>query len=327
MKHEVSFSLLTAVRTGPSNRRFVPSSRGETDWRRIELALLGALLWIGIPLQAQEAVVQDATSIVRRSISQDAQNYQRLENYTFTDHTIDRRLDKDGSVSSSATETSEVMMLAGRPYTRLIARDGQPLSEKDTRKEQEKMDKELDKRLKNPEKDRAKFEAEREEERRFLQEIPEAFELTLLGEERVDGLPVWKIAAEPRPDYEPRERRAGLLKKVRGIIWIDQADFQWVRAELDVIDTITWGLFIVRIQPGGRIEFAQTRVNDEVWLPSSVRVRANARVALIKMIRLEQDTVFQDYRKFQTESQFSVGEVEPSASDADTVAADSPNPR
>jgi hypothetical protein len=260
------------------------------------------LLWIALAL-LPAAGAQDVLEIVRHSVDRDATNFERFRNYTFQETTEETRYDKRGSVTSIKLETVEVLMLAGRPYTRLIGRDGGLLSEKEQRKEQEKLDKELAKRLKNPQKQLEEFEEERAEERRFFQEIPDAFDFTLLGEESVDGLPVWKIRAEPKPGYKARERRAKVFQKVRGTIWIDQAEYQWVKADVEVIDTISWGLFLVRIPPGATISFSQTRVNDEVWLPKEARVRADARLGLLKTFRMGLEVAYSKYRKFQSESQ------------------------
>jgi hypothetical protein len=250
---------------------------------------------LAIPLFAQ-----DATEIVRRSVNQDLQNFDRLQNYTFLEKTEERRLEKNGSVKSTKSETEEVLILAGRPYYRLVARDGKPLSEKEARKEQEKLDKEMAKRLKESEKDKAKRAKERAEERRFVAEIPEAFDLTLAGEELVDGLPVWKIQAEPKRGFKPKDGRAKIFKNVRATVWIDQAEYQWVKADIEVIDTISWGLFVLRIPPGARISFTQTRVNEEVWLPKELHVRADARLGLVRTLRAALDVTYWDYRKFTT---------------------------
>jgi hypothetical protein len=255
------------------------------------------------PFLLLPAGAQDVDEIIRRSVERDAANFQRFRDYTFQETTEERRYDRQGRVSSTQTETSEVLILAGYPYTRLIARDGRLLSEKEERKEAEKLDKELAKRLKDPQRKLAEFEKERAAQRRFFREIPGAFDFTLLGEETIDGLPVWKIHAEPKRGYKPRDRRARVFQKVRADLWIDQAEYQWVKAEVKVIDTISWGLFVLRIPPGAAISFSQTRVNSEVWLPKRVEVRADARLGLLKTFRVGFDVAYSNYRKFQTESQ------------------------
>lgn len=241
--------------------------------------------------------------IVKRSVERDARNFERFKDYTFLELTQQQQLDRRGRRSGSESTLSEVLMLGGRPYERVLERNGKPLSEKDTAKEQSKLDKEAAKRAKETDRDRAKFEQDRMEERRFAREIPDAFTFRLVGEETIDGLPVWKIEAQPKPGYKPREGRADLLTKVRGTLWIEQTGYQWVRADIDVIGTISWGLFVLRIPAGAKIGFSQTRVNEEVWLPRQVHVRADAKLALLKTFRLDIDVAYSNYRKFRAESQ------------------------
>lgn len=256
-----------------------------------------------LTLGAQPSVTADPREIVRRSVDRDARNFERFKDYTFQELTEQQRLDKHGKVTGTESELNDVLILGGRFYYRLLEKDGRPLSEKDARKEQEKLDREAAKRASESERTRAKYERDRLEERKFAREIPDAFNFALLGEERIDGLPVWKVRAEPKPGYKPRERRAGLFKNVRATLWIDQTSYQWVKAEIDVINTISWGLFILRIPPGARIEFSQMRVNDEVWLPKQVHVRADAKLGLLKTFRANIDITYRNYQKFRTESQ------------------------
>jgi hypothetical protein len=46
----------------------------------------------------------------------------------------------------------------------------------------------------------------------------------------------------------------------------------------------------------------QTRVNDEVWLPKHVTVKASARILFVKGYNLDADYSFRDYKKFQADS-------------------------
>lgn len=244
-----------------------------------------------------------AREIVQRSVARDARNFDRYKDYTYNELAVQKYLDGSGKVDKTESTLSEILNIGGRPYERVLERDGKPLSDREARKEQEALDREAAKRAKETSRDRARHEKERQEQRRFAQEVPDAFTFTLLAEEKMDGLPVWKIHAEPKLDYRPRESKADILKKVRGTIWIDQTGYQWVRAEMEVIDTIAWGLFLLRIPPGAKISFAQMRVNDEVWLPKLIHIRGDAKVALVKTFRLELDVSYRNYRKFRTESQ------------------------
>jgi hypothetical protein len=244
----------------------------------------------------------NANEIVLRSLDRDSSNFERLKNYTYEERNEARQYDKSGKLKTTEIEVYEIMMLGGRHYERLISKDDKPLSEKQARKEQEKIDKELERRSNMSPAEKAKREKERAEQRRFLRELPEAFRLRVIGEENVSGNAAWVIQAEPNPGYRPKLPRANLFSKVRAKIWIDKADYQWVKAEAEVIDTISFGLGMLRIAPGGFITFEQTRVNDEVWLPSHITVRADARLALLKKLRGQMDITYSKYQKFQSDS-------------------------
>jgi hypothetical protein len=257
------------------------------------------------------AWAQDATEIIRRSVDRDAYNYERLKNYTFLERTEERRYDRNGNQKFTEIETYEILILVGRPYGRLVERDDKPLSAKDTNKEQQKLDKELESRRRESERDQANQDKDHAEQRRFLREVPDAFNLTLKGSEELSGRPVWVIDAQPKVGYRPKAKRADLLTKIRGTIWVDQQDYQWVKADVEVIDAISVGLGLLRIAPGGSLGFEQVRVNDEVWLPSRVKVVADARLVYLKKLRAELDVTYRDYKKFQTDSRIVGAEETP----------------
>jgi hypothetical protein len=93
-----------------------------------------------------------------------------------------------------------------------------------------------------------------------------------------------------------------MLKNLRGRIWVDQADYQWVKAEVEVIQPISFGFGLLRLAPGSVLNFEQVRVNDEVWLPAHITVRADARVAYLRKLREELEITYRDYKKFQADS-------------------------
>jgi hypothetical protein len=245
---------------------------------------------------------QDATDIIRHSVERDAYNFERFKNYTFLERVEERRYGRNGNLASKEVQTYEFMVLRGRPYGKLVERDDKALAAKDARKEQEKVDQESSKRQRESAADKAKQDKDRAEQRRYLREVPEAFVLTLQGSEQIGGRPVWIIGAQPKPDYKPKLKRAELLTKLRGKIWVDQADYQWVKAEVEVIYPISFVLALVRLAPGSILDFDQVRVNDEVWLPAHISVRADARLGYLRKLREELDITYRDYKKFQADS-------------------------
>jgi hypothetical protein len=264
-----------------------------------------AMLLLAFCAGAQDRV-EDAEQIVRRSIERDIFNSEQARNYTYMEDMEEKHLDAGGNVKTTKSETSEILILFGEPHQRLIRRNGKPLPAAEQRKQEEKLNKVIERRRKETEKQREKRLAEKEKERResreFLQKIPDAFQLRLIGEEMVAGKETWIVEGTPDPAFHPHNADTKRLMKFTGKLWISKVDYEWVKVEAETIGNISFGGIIARLNKGAVMEFEQTRVNDEVWLPSRVHVKFDARVALVKSLRRVIDIQFSGYRKFQSDS-------------------------
>jgi hypothetical protein len=254
--------------------------------------------------------------LLRRVAEKDIENEKRLRDYTYIQREEEHKLDGDGKVKKVESRTSEVLVVYGEHIERLIAKDDKPLSADEAKKEDERIQKITDKRKNESESDHRKRiereEKEREDGRKFVREIADAFDFRIAGSELIDGRDTWILNAEPRPGYQPKDRESKMLPKLRGQIWIDKAETQWTKFDLTTLDTISFGLFLARIHKGTRIVVEATRVNDEVWLPKHVSLHVGVRVALLKNFNEDIEQTFHDYKKFRTDTKFTViGETTP----------------
>jgi hypothetical protein len=277
-----------------------------------DAALLGrtAVLLLFCSALFAEAPSPNVDEIVRRSVEVDLINFEVAKNYMFTVDTKTSKLDGKGGVRSVETETKDVFVLYGEPYSRITKKNGRALTDREERKEQEKLDKITREREKESPSQRAKrlakYEKERQDEREFRREIPRAFDFKLVGSENVSGREAWILDATPKPSYRPKGMRAGILTKFKGRLWIDKALYTWVKVECESIDTVSFGLFLARLNKGAKLSFESTRVNDELWLPKRFSVFFDARLAVLKHERAQIDQVMSNYRKFQTESSIQI---------------------
>lgn len=254
------------------------------------------------------SAADNAADIVRRSALVDQSNDELAKNYTYLEREVERKLDSGGAQKSIESKTWDTTFLYGRPFRRLVEKDGKPLPPDQQKKEQERFDREVAKRERESDKDRAHAVAEQEKRRRegrkFLQEIADVYDFRILGEEQVSGRDAWVIGAEPKRDYKPTSSDAKNLMKMHGKVWIEKDGYHWVKAEAEVIDTLSWGLFLARMSPGTRLEFEQERVNDEVWLPRRMLIRLNARL-MFKKFDAEYESDWSNYRKFTSDSKLT----------------------
>src|SRR5438094_2278417 len=265
---------------------------------RVALALLSVM--------TAAAGQPDAREIVRRSVAASDENWKMARNYTFLQRTEERQIDSKGQMKSEEVKTYDVTLLEGSPYFRLLERNDHPLPAAEEKKEQAKLAKSIADRMKETSEQRRRRieddDKRRERQREAMREVAEAFDFREVGQGVVEGREVWIVEASPRAGYQPRSRDAKILPHVRGKLWIDQRSYHWVKLEAEVIHPVSWGLFLVRLDPGARIRFDETRVNDEVWLPQHIWVAASARLGVFKKLRVQEDTTYKNFRKFQTDS-------------------------
>lgn len=262
------------------------------------LSFPATLLWSAPP--------PDPRELVRKCVEFDQNNWLRMKDYTWAARETTRHLDSSGKLKSTGSDLWETVILSGKPYRKMMERNNVPLAAGQLRKEQEKLDREVANLEREAPQQRerrlAADQAERAKDREYLRELPEAFDFHLDGEEKIDGRDTWVISAVPKPGYQAKHGDAKAFSKIEGRIWIDKAEYQWVRIDAKTIGTIAWGLFLARLNPGASLVFEQTRVNDEIWLPKREFMSGSGRIALVKPIREEQEVTWTNYRKFQVES-------------------------
>jgi hypothetical protein len=258
------------------------------------VALFGSLAWV--------LLAADPREIVRKAVEQDERATQMASNFAYQQRQEIRELDHSGKVKSQRTLTWEVAPLEGSPYKRLVARDDRPLSGAEQRIEEEKLrQNEEQRRNETPEQRErrvADWRHRQDRQHQPLRELTDAFNFTLAGEEEWNGRPSYKIEALPKPGYKPKSLFTEFFPKVKIHAWIDKSDLGGARIEIEALDTISFGGFLVRLDKGSQIVIEQTRMDDELWVPQHVSVAALAHVLLLKGLNREMDYRFSDYKKF-----------------------------
>ena len=254
----------------------------------------------------------DPREIMRRAVEKDIFNWNAARDYTFLERTQEDALSDGGQVKSSKSETHEIQVLYGEPFSRMVAKDDKPLSEKEKKKEDEEFDKETRKREKETPEERQKrlqkYEKEREEGRAFVREVLNAYTFSLVGTEVLNGRTTWVIEGTPVPGFEGKRRESKMLPKIKPRFWIDQQDYSWTKLRAEFTDTVSFGWVVARLHKGSQFEMQQVRVNDEVWLPQRIDVKLDARVALLKGINESVHVTYKDYRKFRADTKISIAE-------------------
>jgi len=276
--------------------------------KQLGMRILGDLRVVLLGLAATTALLgqADAREIIRNAAAADARNWSMARNYTFLERVELRRLDAQGRVKLSEVQTYDVTLQEGTPYRQLIQRDDRRLPLIEEKRELESFAKSAAERRQETEAERAKrlsaYERRPNWQREAWQELPEAFEFRLAGEGRLNGYSVFIIEAMPRQGYQPRSPIAKLFRSLKGRFWVDQQDHHIVKVEAEVVDTISVGLFLVRVAKGSRATLELTCVNGGVWLPDRLQVFASARLGLLESLRIEQRVHYSGYSNVATDA-------------------------
>lgn len=265
------------------------------------MRILGDLRVLLLGLASTTALLGqgDAREIIRRAVAADEHNWRMAQNYAFLQRVEYRRPDAQGMVKVVDVRTYNVTLQDGTPYRELVQKHDRPLPPAEEWREQASLAKSIAGRRQETEGERAKrrsaYQRPPDWRREAWHELPEGFDFQLVGEGTQDGHSVFIIDAIPRQGYQPRTRTAKLFPSLKCRFWVDRQEHQIVRMEVEVVDTIWVGLFLVRVAKGSRVTLELTRVGEGVWMPDLLQVFASARLGLLKTLHINEQIHYSRY--------------------------------
>jgi hypothetical protein len=241
-----------------------------------QLIALGGLLLAGsFPLQAQGA--KDPKEIVR--VAMEAELAADLNDHS---HWRYRDAQNDG------TNTVSIVVETGHgSVKRLIARNGQPLTDAEAKAE--------DARLQSFIHDKAQLAKQKKDglqdgknAEELLRMLPEAF--------------LWKVQSEdaqkitlsfvPNPNFNPPNMQGRVLGEMAGELVVNKGQnrIETISGKLTQDITIGWGL-VGRLREGGTFRVERREVAPGMWQITETHVHIEGRVLFFKNIGQEQDEV------------------------------------
>lgn len=231
--------------------------------------------------------------IVESSIAATERSWQRRLQYTYLERDEDRRLDPEGRVKSEEVDVSRTILLNGIPFEQLVEHNGQPPPATEERKQKEKLER---LRRETPEERAERLRNEKEETTSLVREVPKAFDFQLVGEEIVDGRQAYVLQATPHPGYQAQGKYGKMFSKLEGKLWVDKQDLGWIKADAEVIQPFSIGLFLARVLRGSHITLEQTRVDGGIRMPQHIEIRAAAKIFFFKSLVIDRVQTYSDYR-------------------------------
>jgi len=256
------------------------------------------LLFAAGPAQAAE----DADSLLQRLIHAQKQNDAQADRYTYVEEADYFTYDKSGQLHKLRSTTSEIMFIEGTRYTKLVARNGQPLSAREQQrveKEMRETAQERRKRLHSVQGGWIYFGRQRAD-LGSLQELLVLFDNRLAGEEEIGGRKAWVVECTPEADRVPANQHEKQLLHFPRKLWIDQAD----NVLLKEVFSVTGDDLLAK--PGSTVTLQFDGINQEVWQLVSIVLDIHEQQG--KTVRPGARTEYRNsrFQKFQVESTITV---------------------
>jgi hypothetical protein len=257
------------------------------------------LLAASCPLFAQndvnsqdQSTVPDVRQVVESSVAATQRHWRAWLLYNYLERDEDRRLDPAGHVKSEEVDVTRAILVNGIQFGQLVERNGRPPSAEEERKQNLEIEK-----LKHltPEQRIARLRKDEEENTSLVGEVLMAFDFQFAGEEVVDGRPAWVLQAAPHAGYQAQGKYGKMFSKVGGRLWVDKQDFGWIKADGYVIQAFSMGLFFARVLRGSHITMEQTRVDEGIWMPQHIEVRAAAKILFFKSLVIDRVLTYTEY--------------------------------
>jgi hypothetical protein len=246
-----------------------------------------------LPHESQNSVdAPDVHQIVAASVAATQRHWRAWVLYSYLERDETRHLDLAGHVKSEEVDVSRAFLVDGVQFGQLVERNGRPPSADEEQKQKEERDKL--KRL-TPEQRAEQLRREEQENTSLVAEVPLAFDFRLAGEDVVNGRPAWVLQAAPHPGYQARGKYGKMFSKVAGKLWVDKQDFGWIKVDGFVIQSFSMGLFLARVLRGSHITMEQTHVDEGLWLPGHIEVRAEAKILFIKSLVIDRVLTYSEY--------------------------------
>jgi hypothetical protein len=258
---------------------------------------------------ASNAPLPDIRQLMQEVMQHQKQLEKVRESYTYNSTQTIQDVDSNGRVTKTETTENEDFFVNGHVIERTVKKNGQPLNEHDERKETERVTKLVEKAEKTPSDQPLEGPSIR------ISRILEIMDITNTRREMYRGRPAIVFDFVGRKDAKTHGLAEDASKKLKGTMWVDEADREVAHADVSFVDNFhVAGGLLANVQKGSNFHFDQAPVEGQFWLPTGGEGTLQARVLLLKNMREHFTERDYDYKRFKVETQ--------EAKDAKVVSAE-----
>ncbi|HWE49358.1 MAG TPA: hypothetical protein VG273_06195 [Bryobacteraceae bacterium] len=254
-------------------------------------------------LSAQDRPIPGPATLIKQVTAHQREMEVVRENYTCHQITETQVLDGKGEVKSTASEEHEVFFVNHHRVARLVKKNDIGLTPAEEKSEQSRVLKQVERFMKGP-----------PGRNRQALRISEILAVSTISDPRrlsLNNRDTLAFDFIGDPDAEARGVNQNAGKKLAGTLWIDEADLQVARIEINFYENFSiGGGVLASIQKGTKMTMEQSPVGDGLWMPSLTDQHLAARVLMFDSIRRDLHQKEFDFHKFDVAS---IQQIQPPA--------------
>jgi len=228
-----------------------------------------------------QAALPDPAKLVREIEAHQRRMDELRENYTFREVMLTDDLASDG--------------VNGYRIARLIKKSGKDLSEGERKSEENRIRSQINEDMKAP----PGHSYNRRGENVGVSQILPLMKITNPRRVTLNGRSTLAYDFIGDPHVKAHGIAENAARRIAGTVWIDEADHEVSRLEARFDDNFRiGGGFVASIQKGTSLIFEQSRLNQELWMPSMSEIHLAARELLVKSVRQNIHIKDSDFRRF-----------------------------
>ncbi|GGA53216.1 hypothetical protein GCM10011507_00340 [Edaphobacter acidisoli] len=227
------------------------------------------------------------------------------KNYIYHSTVTEQESDGHNGIRKTETRGYDVFWVEGVEVSRLTKKDGKDLSAKEQQKENNRLNKEIAKAKKKREEaeQQGKSTDPRGNDEITVSRILELGSFSNPRRIKLNGRDTIVVDYTGDPKAKTKNRAETVFRDLVGTVWVDEQDHVLVKAEGHFVNAFKIGAgLVINIHKGTSFSMAQTKINNEVWLPEMFEGQGEARMLLLFNFKGTVRMVNSDYRKFRTTS-------------------------
>jgi len=206
-----------------------------------------------------------------------SQDDQKL--FAYKERRTDVNLNPFGRVGTGGVRVVEVTPVSGGTAVmrRVVERDGKPVTDSVPVRRELRMS---------------------ERGRSVVDDVADTLDVSIKRRDHLNGRDAIVAVFTRRAGAKPRTREGRIASNFSGEIWIDEQTREVARIEASATDDVVYGYgMLARLNKGATVTLRRERVDDNLWLPVSIRFNGEGRALLFRKLTINFALDWFDYRR------------------------------